>query len=190
MLHFWFLRFLGCYLTDVSFFPSPYCKKDNNKYIRQGTFEKLFEYVQCEGPELFTMVMYLRLFFESTLREDAPLISCFRDFGGKTAPALSMIGGHAKSFSSRASQALRFNLKEAQYILSKTIHPSRNVKFSQTINDDLTALVLCILEVGWKTERYFLEAIVVLVSTYRCNSKDCRKGRSRVSFIYIVINTK
>lgn len=147
-------------------------------------------YVQCEGPELFTMVMYLRLFFESTLREDAPLISCFRDFGGKTAPALSMIGGHAKSFSSRASQALRFNLKEAQYILSKTIHPSRNVKFSQTINDDLTALVLCILEVGWKTERYFLEAIVVLVSMYRCSSKDCRKGRSRVSFKYIVINTK
>ena len=59
--------------------------------------------------------MYLLIFFESTLREDAPLISCFRDFGGKTAPALSMIGGHAKSFSSRASQAWRFNLKEAQY---------------------------------------------------------------------------
>ena len=52
------------------------------------------------------------------------------------------------------------------------------------MNDDLTALVLCILEVGWKTERYFLEANVVLVSTYRCNSKDCRKGRSRVSFMY------
>ena len=60
----------------------------------------------------------------------------------------------------------------------------------EKINDDLTALVLCILEVGWKTERYFLEAIDVLVSTYRCSSKDCRKGRSRVNFKYIVINTK
>ena len=75
------------------------------------------------------MVMYLLIFFESTLREDAPLISCFRDFGGKTAPALSMIGGHAKSFSSRASQALRFNLKEAQYIVSKTMRTSRNVNY-------------------------------------------------------------
>ena len=75
--------------------------------------------LQGEGLEWFTIVMYLLIFFESTLREDAPLISCFRDFGGKTAPALSMIGGHAKSFSSRASQALRFNLKEAQYIFPR-----------------------------------------------------------------------
>ena len=75
------------------------------------------------------MVMHLLIFFESTLMEDAPLISCFRDFGGKTAPALSMIGGHAKSFSSRASQALRFNLKEVQYILFKTILSSRNVNY-------------------------------------------------------------